>query len=154
MVSILDFFWGEHGLPLGEIAPALAAIDQFGSTVKLAAEYTRGPVLIYFYVRADTPICTAHACRMRDRFELLRRNGIQVIGVSGDSPARLERFAEKHRLPFRLLADADGAIAAGFEVPTLFGITARDAYLVRHGRIAWKGRASDRMESMVPNFVA
>lgn len=137
----------KHGLPVGEPAPALKATDQDGVTVDLAEAYSSGPVLIYFYVRASTPICTAHACQLRDGFEGLRARGVQIFGVSSDPQWRLMKFEAKYHLPFRLLSDANGSIAEAFQVPSLFGLTARDAYLVCDGRIAWKGHASEHWES-------
>ncbi len=142
--SLLDFFNKNHGLAVGSPAPSLKATDQDGLLVDLAEAYSLGPVFFYFYVRAGTPVCTMHACHFRDGYEELRALGVQIFGVSSDSLERLKKFKANQRLPFRLLSDADGAIAAAFQVPSLFGLTARDAYLVRDGVVAWKGHASAR----------
>ncbi|MGB8166511.1 MAG: peroxiredoxin [Chthoniobacteraceae bacterium] len=140
MNSFLDFF-KQHGLAVGEAAPSLTAKDQQGQIVELGELYRRSAVFIYFYVRAGTPLCTAHACRLRDRFAELRARGIEILGVSADPPERLAQFQTRKQIPFRLLADTDGAIARGFRVPSFLGMTARDAYLIRDGRVVWKGRA-------------
>ena len=143
MSGLADLVFGTHGLSLGDPAPVLLATDQDGATVDLAAEYARGPVYFYFFVRASTPVCTLHSCRLRDASEEARARGIEVFGVSGDPPERLKKFAVRRRLPFRLLSDADGAIARGFGVPRLLGFRLRDAFLVQAGRIVWKGHAGD-----------
>ena len=63
--------------------------------------------------------------------------------MSGDPPERLKKFHERHRLPYRLLADVDGRIAEAFRVRSFFGFPERRAFLIRAGRIAWERRAGD-----------
>jgi peroxiredoxin Q/BCP len=86
-------------------------------------------VLIYFYFRPGTPICTMHACWLRDSFPELGRRNIEVFGISPDHPARLKQFETRHGLPFRLLSDSDGRIARAFGVSSRFGLPARRAFL-------------------------
>lgn len=142
MNKLLDLITGNGGLGAGEIAPVLCAPDQQGAMVDLAALYAAGPTLIYFYLRAGTPVCTIHTCRLRDGFDELRASGVQVVGVSADPPDALARFAENYGVPFRLLSDPAGAIARAFGLPVFFGMPARRAFLVRNGTIAWAGHAS------------
>lgn len=124
-------------------APALQVMNQDRVIVDLGSVYQRGPVLIYFYLRAGTPVCTAHACRFRDGFDQLQESGVQIFGVSSDPAERLQAFKARHHLPFDLLADAKGEIAAAFHVASFFGFPARRAFLIRNGLISWKGRAAD-----------
>lgn len=149
MNSLLAFFGKDAGLAVGEPAPRVHALTQDGTAVDLADLYARGPVFLYFYLRAGTPVCTHQACRLRDGFEGLRGAGVQIVGVSGDPPARLRRFAEKYRLPFRLLADPEGEITRAFRVPVFLGFPARMAFLIRDGRIAWRGRAGDEIAHLL-----
>ncbi len=128
---------------MGERAPALKAVDQDGVMVDLGKAYARGPVPIYFYLRTGTPVCSAHACRFRDGLDQLDEHDIQIFGVSRDAPDRLQKFKAKQRLPFQLLADPEGEIAAAFGVPSFFGFPARRAFLIRNGVLDWKGHASE-----------
>lgn len=143
MISLLGRRAGKSSLQIGERAPALQVMNQDRVIVDLGSAYQRGPVLIYFYLRAGTPVCTAHACRFRDGFDQLHQSGVQIFGVSGDPTKRLQAFKARHHLPFDLLADPKGEIAAAFHVPSFFGFPARRAFLIRDGAIVWKGRAAD-----------
>jgi thioredoxin-dependent peroxiredoxin len=71
---------------------------------------------IYFYPRDQTPGCTREAQEFRDLHAAFRKAGVVVVGVSGDSVASHERFAERDRLPFPLLADTDETVCRLFEV--------------------------------------
>ncbi len=146
MRSLSELFTQEKSLQIGDRAPSLTAVDQEGVPVDLGLAYARGPVLVYFYLRASTPVCTAHACRFRDEFSRLDESDIQIFGVSGDTSGRLQKFKEKYQLPFRLLADPEGEIAAAFGVPTFLGFPARRAFLIRDGAVAWQGNAAQSSE--------
>lgn len=72
--------------------------------------------VIYFYPKDNTPGCTVQACNLRDHFEELTNNNIQVIGVSADTLSSHEKFISKHNLPFTLIADEDRLIINYFNV--------------------------------------
>ena len=67
-------------------------------------------VVLYFYPKDDTPGCTREACAFRDRRAALKRAGAEVLGVSPDSCVH-EKFRDKYKLNFPLLADPDNAVA-------------------------------------------
>jgi thioredoxin-dependent peroxiredoxin len=97
----------------GDLAPLFSAKAGGGATVALAD--LRGKnVVLYFYPRDNTPGCTIEACQFRDQFEDFKKRGIVLLGVSADSAASHDKFAERFRLPFVLLADEDKAIAKSF----------------------------------------
>lgn len=126
-------------LTTGADAPAVTALNQRGESVAFADLYAKGPVLVYFYPKADTPGCTAQACSLRDAFADLRGENLTILGVSRDSVEAQLRFHEKHKLPFDLIADTDGKVATAFGVPSLLGlpVTARQSFLIKDGKIAW-----------------
>ena len=135
-----------HALAVGDTAPDAASRDQNGQPVRLADFYGDGFTLVYFYPKADTPGCTAQACSLRDGFAELQDRGVRVIGVSSDDPEAQRRFAEKHRLPFTLLADEDHAIAKAFGVRLLLGMTHRQAFLIKEGRVVWRDLSASTRE--------
>jgi peroxiredoxin Q/BCP len=73
-------------------------------------------VVVYFYPMDDTPGCTVEGKEFRDSFEQFEALDCIVVGVSTDSAARHRAFAEKHALPFILLADTEGKLASAFGV--------------------------------------
>jgi peroxiredoxin Q/BCP len=90
----------------GEPAPAFLLTDAAGKRVALQ-DLTGSDVVLFFYPKDDTPGCTKEACGFRDAWTELRKLGVEVFGISPDSAESHTRFAEKYRLPFRLLSDPD-----------------------------------------------
>ena len=94
----------------GEAAPDFTLPDQDGEPVTLSA-LRGGPVVLYFYPKADTPGCTTQACGIRDHSADYDAAGATVLGVSPDSVKDVKKFHGKQGLNFTLLADADHAVA-------------------------------------------
>jgi thioredoxin-dependent peroxiredoxin len=102
-------------LEAGQPAPDFEATSHDGRTISLSS--LRGSmVALYFYPRDATPGCTAQACNLRDNLALLDAHGINVIGVSPDDDASHQRFAERHDLPFPLIADPERRIIEAYGV--------------------------------------
>ncbi len=105
----------------GTPAPGFSLPDQSGKTRSL--EDWRGKWLIlYFYPKDDTPGCTAEARAFRDQAATLAALGAQAVGVSLDSAASHQAFADKHQLNFPLLADAEGVAARRYGALNNFGV--------------------------------
>ena len=105
----------ELKLKEGDVAPAFSAATNGGGIVSLANFKGRN-VILYFYPKDDTPGCTKEACGFRDHFAEFKRRGAVVLGVSTDSAKSHDRFVEKFRLPFTLLADEDKQIVEAYGV--------------------------------------
>jgi peroxiredoxin Q/BCP len=101
---------------VGDPAPLIQGKDQNGKEWKLADVVGKKVVLLYFYPKDDTPGCTKEACGFRDRIGELKKDNVEVIGVSFDSPESHQKFISKYNLNFPLLADTDGAIADAYGV--------------------------------------
>ena len=123
LVSLITFGLVADAEPLavGAPAPQISAVDQDGKAVNFKDVYAKGPTLVYFYPKADTPGCTKQACSIRDDWSALQARGIQVLGVSGDKPDAQKKFQDKFKLPFTLIADSDSKVAEAFGVPTTMG---------------------------------
>jgi peroxiredoxin Q/BCP len=94
----------------GDKAPEFSANTNGGGKISLA-DYLGKNVILYFYPRDDTPGCTKEACAFRDHFADFKKAGAVVFGVSPDSVKSHDKFVEKFKLPFTLLADEDKKIA-------------------------------------------
>lgn len=127
-------------------APTPAAVDQNGAPVSLANLYKKGPVLVYFYPKADTPGCTAQACSLRDSYETLTDAGLSVVGVSTDDQAAQRAFQEKYQLPFLLVSDPEQAVLKAFGVSSTAGYANREAFLVKDGKIVWHDSSASTAE--------
>jgi peroxiredoxin Q/BCP len=126
-------------LAVGAAAPEITAVDQDGKTVNFKEVYAKGPTLVYFYPKADTPGCTKQGCSIRDGWADLKAKGIQVLGVSEDKPDAQKKFAEKYKLPHTLVADSDGVVAKAFAVDMIpvAGLTKRQSFLIKDGKVVW-----------------
>ena len=96
-------------LQINDPVPDFTLEDQMGQSHSLS-DYKGKTTLFYFYPKDDTPGCTAEACSLRDNLEDLKKDGLTVVGVSGDSVASHQKFADKYNLPFTLLSDPDHQI--------------------------------------------
>jgi peroxiredoxin Q/BCP len=94
----------------GKKAPDFRLASSEGGEVGLK-DFRGKTVVLYFYPKDDTPGCTREACAFRDSQAALKRKGVVVLGVSGDSVASHERFRDKYSLNFPLLSDPDKAVA-------------------------------------------
>ena len=99
----------------GQKAPQFTGIDQDGNKVSLA-DFKGKKIALYFYPEDDTPTCTVQACNLRDRYDLLKKEGFTVIGVSPDDPEKHRKFSMKFDLPFTLLADPKHSIINNYGV--------------------------------------
>lgn len=86
-----------------------------GEEISLA-DLAGKPVVVYFYPRDNTPGCTKQGQGFRDLYDRFQAAGCQIVGVSRDTLASHEKFAEKQSFPFPLLADTDEALCRAFDV--------------------------------------
>ena len=105
------------------------AVDQNGKEHHLADE--RGhAVIVYFYPKDGTPGCTKEACAFRDAWNKFKDANVQVFGVSEDDAKSHEEFSKEQKLPFPILADANGDWLRAFGVPLRLGMAARVSFLI------------------------
>jgi thioredoxin-dependent peroxiredoxin len=113
-----------YSLPMiaGEKAPDFTLYDHTGRPRTLSALLSDGPVVLFFFPIASSPICTAQACHFRDLSNEFARVGAQRVGISTDTVDKQAHFAQQRSFDYPLLSDADGVVSE------LFG--------VRRGRLA------------------
>jgi peroxiredoxin Q/BCP len=109
-------------LQCGTIAPDFELSDAGGKPVRLSQYRGKNAVVVYFYPKDDTAVCTKQACSFRDRFAEFEGAGAVIIGISDDSVGSHGAFAAKYGLPFLLLSDRGGRVRKLFGVAKRFGI--------------------------------
>jgi peroxiredoxin Q/BCP len=109
---------GEKGPKVGDKAPSFQSVDENGKVWKSSDHVGKKVIVLYFYPADFTGGCTAQACGFRDNLKPLTDKGVEVVGVSGDSPRTHALFKEDHKLGFTLLADEKGELAKEFGIPT------------------------------------
>ncbi len=103
-------------LKAGQKAPAFSLPAFPEGKIKLSEFAGEKNVVLYFYPRDNTPGCTTEACDFRDNIASLNQAETVVLGISTDSVASHQKFAEKLELSFPLLADEDHAICEKYGV--------------------------------------
>jgi peroxiredoxin Q/BCP len=126
-------------LKVGDKAPDFSAASSNGTMVHLKDYIGKGNIVLYFYPKDDTPGCTKEACGIRDTFDEFKGLNAIVFGVSFDSVESHKKFAEKYKLPFVLLADADKKIAKAYGAADENSpVAARVTFIIdKQGRIAF-----------------
>ncbi|MBJ7459660.1 MAG: peroxiredoxin [Thermoleophilaceae bacterium] len=98
----------------GAKAPDFTLLDQDGAEVSLYDLLKEGPVVVFFYPRAFTPVCTAEACAFRDSFEEFASAGARIVGISTDGVEKQKTFHTKYQLSFPVLSDPKGDVYGAF----------------------------------------
>ncbi len=123
-------------LPEGLVLPSTQ-----GGSANLA-ELAKERLVAYVYPRTGVPGeplpqgwdeipgargCTPQSCAFRDSREEFARLGATVVGISAQTPAEQQEFAQREQIPFPLLSDADLLLATGLQLPT-FTVEGRTLY--------------------------
>src|SRR5271169_3266360 len=97
----------------GKAAPAFSLDSTEGKAIALK-DLKGKKVVLYFYPKDDTSGCTLEACNFRDHYATF--DDAVVLGISPDDMKSHNKFKDKYKLPFALLADPDHAVAEKYDV--------------------------------------
>lgn len=120
-------------MPLKEQSPApdftLPSTEEKPFT--LSKDAKGKPLILFFYPKDFTRVCTREACEFRDQFQFFRNQHIQVLGISRDTVETHQRFRKENKLPFHLLADEKGDVARLYKASIpLLSLSRRITYLL------------------------
>ncbi len=117
----------------GTIAPDFTLLNADGQPFTLSQASDERPILLFFYPRDFTTICTQQACKMRDGYKFFLDLGVRVVGVSVDDQDSHQKFKRQYRLPFELLSDPGRKVARMYKaVYPIINRTHRISYLLGH----------------------
>lgn len=118
-------------LQKGQQAPNFTLKNQNGEERSLSEILKKGSMVLFFFPKAFTRVCTQEACSFGDQIERFESVNAQVFGISTDSVSTLKRFEKKHGLTYELLSDEKGKIAKKYDayVP-IMGISSRVTYVI------------------------
>lgn len=130
---------GINELKVGSEVPEFILPDQNGKMFDLRRVLGKENVVIYFYVKDETPGCTKEACTFRDDYTQFQKDNAVVIGISAQSVKSHKEFAEKYNLPFTLLSDGKNRVRRLFGVKDVMGsIPGRETFVVdKQGKIVY-----------------
>jgi len=141
-------------LSVGDRAPEFTLPNQDGIDVSLSSLLGQHMLVLYFYPADFTPGCTRQACTFRDLYHEIAEAGLNLVGVSPQSPETHRAFRDKYHLPFTLLCDTDKSVTRMYQVNGPLGIGVRRAtYLIDARRIIRDAMLADFRISKHESFL-
>lgn len=127
-------------IEVGDNIPAFILKDQNGNDFNIQDQ--RGKkLIIYFYPKDESGVCTKEACAFRDSYKYFEDKGAMVIGINSGSVESHKKFAQHHGLNFTLLSDPDNKILKSFGIKNVLFLTGRETFVVdEQGKVAFKYR--------------
>lgn len=144
----------------GSKAPDFTLKGKDGNETRLT-DFAGKKVVLYFYPKDNTPGCTRQACAFAQAYEGFKAKNIVVIGISKDSVASHQKFAEKYQLPFILLSDPEKEIIQAYDVwkekklygKVSFGVE-RSTYIIDENGIIEKALAKVKPDTNAAEILA
>ncbi|MBS7232149.1 peroxiredoxin [Flavobacterium psychroterrae] len=128
-------------LKVGDKIPHFTLQDQNGNNFNSATDTLGITTVIYFYPKDESGVCTKEACAFRDSYQDFTDAGIQVLGINGAGIESHKTFAEKNRLPFKLLSDPGNKVIKQFGVKKALFLTGRETFVLNDkGIVIYKFR--------------
>jgi peroxiredoxin Q/BCP len=117
-------------LSVGDAVPAFTLNDQNGKSFNVKDEVGKHILVIYFYPKDESMVCTKEACQFRDSFNDFTSAGAKVIGINGGTVASHKAFTDHYKLPFTLLSDPDNKVLNLFGVKSKLFFTGRETFVI------------------------
>ena len=128
----------------GETAPDFSLEAHDGRIIKLHDYLGKKNVVLYFYIRDNTPGCTKETCGFRDMYEQLKRHDFEIFGISPDDIESHQKFAKEHDVAFPLLSDKDKQVAKAYGALGIMGLMNKRITFV----IGMNGRVNKILEGL------
>lgn len=117
-------------LEVGDPAPAFTLIDQNGKPFNIKDHIGKHMLVIFFYPKDQSLVCTKEACQFRDSFAEFTAAGATVIGINNGTVASHKAFVDADKLPFTLLSDPDNKVLNMFGVKSKMFMTGRETFVI------------------------
>jgi peroxiredoxin Q/BCP len=126
-------------LNAGDTIPSFSLQDQDNKTFNSTDYIGKNTMVIYFYPKDESAVCTKEACSFRDNFTEFTKAGAIVIGINQASVETHKKFQQHHDLPFILLSDPENKVLNLFGVKGKFFVTGRETFVVdKTGKIVFR----------------
>jgi peroxiredoxin Q/BCP len=117
-------------ITVGDKVPVFSLQDQNAKTFNIADHIGKQMLVIYFYPKDESMICTKEACAFRDSFDEFTKAGAMVIGINSGTVASHKAFADHNKLPFVLLSDPGNKVYNQFGIKGKLFFTGRETFIV------------------------
>jgi len=126
-------------LEVGDPVPVFTLKDQDGKTFDMKNEIGKQILVIYFYPKDESMVCTKEACSFRDSFNDFTKAGAKVIGINSGTVASHKSFSDHYKLPFTLLSDPDNKVLNQFKVKGMWFFSGRQTFVIGlDGKVAYQ----------------
>lgn len=130
-------------LEIGDKVPNILLKDQNGKDFSLYQALEKQAVVLFFYPKDNSPVCTKEVCLFRDAHQDFAAAGALVVGISSDSVRAHANFAQQQNLPYTLLSDPEQVAIKAFQVKNTFFITGRETFVIDpKGYLRYKYRSA------------
>ena len=128
----------EQTLAVGDMMPSFSLTAQNGKVFKSRDFVGKSILVVYFYPKDESMVCTKEACSFRDSFDDFTKAGAKVIGINAGTVASHKEFCDHYKLPFILLSDPDNKVYHQFGVKNRMFMTGRETFVIdMHGKIVF-----------------
>ena len=129
-------------LEVGDSVPTFSLLDQDGKTFDLASQIGKKVLVIYFYPKDESMVCTKEACAFRDSFDAFTKAGARVIGINAGTVASHKEFQQHYNLPFTLLSDPGNKVYDMFGVKKAMFMSGRETFVIDlKGKVVYEHEA-------------
>jgi len=133
---------GQKTLAIGDTMPSFSLTDQNGKVFNSADYVGKSVLVIYFYPKDESMVCTKEACSFRDSFNDFTKAGAKVIGINGGTVASHKEFSDHYKLPFILLSDPGDKVYRLFGVKNKMFMSGRETFVINlNGKIVYTHEA-------------
>jgi thioredoxin-dependent peroxiredoxin len=119
-----------NSLKVGDQVPGFSLLNENNQMFRIDDYLGKKILVIYFYPKDESAVCTKEACAFRDNYEAFTRAGAMVIGINSGTVASHKKFIEDDHLPFTLLSDSGNVVLQKFGVKNVFWLTGRETFVV------------------------
>ncbi len=144
-IFFLSIVLFQHGntqskhLGVGDTIPGFSLQDQDGNIFNNADYTGKNILVIYFYPKDESAVCTKEACSFRDNYTEFTKAGAIVVGINQASVETHRKFQQHHHLPFILLSDPGNKVLKLFGVKNKFFVTGRETFVIdKTGKIVFR----------------
>lgn len=120
----------EGTVKVGDKVPVFVLKDQDGKTFDIRNYIGKQKLVIYFYPKDESMVCTKEACAFRDSFSQYKDAKTMVIGINSGTVESHKSFQKNHNLPFTLLSDPNNDVLKLFGVKNVMSFTGRETFVV------------------------
>jgi peroxiredoxin Q/BCP len=119
-----------RSLKAGDAVPDFSLQDQNDSLFNISDYIGKKILVVYFYPKDESPVCTREACSFRDSYSDFTNAGAMVVGINSGTVQSHKSFQLNHQLPFTLLSDPGNKVLKLFGVKSRFLISGRETFVI------------------------